>query len=234
MQSSSRVCAFSVVAGCFKSFLLVPVAHASAWTLEKDTGYQSLNVSYENGDFGKNWRQDSYIEYGLTSDWTVVSKVETVWRVLDNYNDRTSGEIGVRREVWVKDALHISAVSSVFVGERLDDQSCGGFGAEVGAALGYSSKLANKPAYAFVETAVGARQGCEHVTTDVVIGVQPAEKWDVQVKAFGEKFPGREFTKLEVGVSRQVGKSFVGAGVRKEISGAFEENSAFMSIWRKF
>ncbi|MFC7290023.1 hypothetical protein [Hirschia litorea] len=220
--------------GCLKALFLSDVAHASAWTLPKNAGYQSLNVGYERGDFGKNWRQDSYLEFGMTDDWTVTGKMETVWRAEANYNDRSSGQIGAKREIWSKDAWHMTAQSTVYVGEKLDDQSCGGFGGEFGVAAGYSQGWKNSKLYGFAEIATGARQGCEHVTVDAVVGYQPDEKWDVQVKAFSEQYPGREFAKLEVGVSRRFGKSYMGVGMRQEMSGAFEENSVFMSIWKQF
>ena len=210
------------------------IAYAGAWVQEKKAGYQSLNVSYEDGDFGRGWRQDSYLEYGLKEDWTVTGKWETVWRQHMGYNDRSSGKVGIRRQFWRRDNWSIVGHSAFFFGEQLDDQSCGGFGGEVGAAIGYSGEFGGKQAYAFTKSAIGARQGCEHATTDLIVGIQPAELWDVQIKTFAEKFPGREFLKMEVGVSRQIKESYVGVGVRKEISGAFEENSAFISIWKKF
>lgn len=217
-----------------KSVFFAQEAMASAWTLDKDAGYQSMNVSYEQGDFGKNWRQDSYLEFGMSKDWTVTGKMETVWREEANYNDRSSGELGLKREIWQHGNWHLSGQTSLFVGEKLDDLACGGLGAEAGVAIGYSGEFSGKPLYAFAETAAGARQGCEHVTVDAVIGMQPQPKWDVQFKAFSEQYPGREFLKMEVGVSRQVGENFLGVGIRKEVSGAFDEESAFMSIWRKF
>lgn len=226
--------AAGVATGSVKALFLSDISHASAWTLPKDTGYQSLNVGYERGDYGDNWRQDSYLEFGMTNDWTVTGKMETVWRAEANYNDRSSGQIGLKREIWQKDAWHVTGQSTVYVGEKLDDEACGGLGAEVGVAAGYSKMWGDTSLYGFVETATGARQGCEHVTVDAVIGYQPDRKWDVQVKAFSEQYPGREFSKLEAGISRKFGDSYIGVGARQEMSGAFEENSVFMSIWRQF
>lgn len=234
MGKKSKSISLGILSGCIKSIVFVQDAVASAWTLEKDTGYQSINVSYERGDFGRNWRQDSYFEAGVTQDWTVTGKVETVWREEANYNDRSSGEAGAKRRLWQSDTLSVAGQTTVFVGEKLDDLSCGGFGAEVGVAVGYSNKIGGRPIYAFSEVATGARQGCEHATLNAVIGFQPTEKWDLQVKAFSEQYPGREFFKLEMDISRKIGKQFVGIGVRNEVSGAFDETSAFMSIWRKF
>ncbi|WP_233355192.1 hypothetical protein [Hirschia maritima] len=226
----------NLIISSFVGFFItdLQIAVAGAWVQEKDAGYQYIGVSYEDGDFGRGWRQDSYIEYGLKENWTVVGKLETVWRQHLNYNDRSSGKIGIRRPIWRRENWSIVGHSAFFVGEQLDDQSCGGFGGEIGGAIGYSGKFNGKPAYAFTNSAIGARQGCEHATTDFVVGIQPTKLWDIQVKAFAEKFPGREFVKMEIGASRKVQKSFVGVGIRKEISGAFEENSAFMSIWKKF
>ncbi len=210
-------------------------AYASPWAQPVHEGYQSVSVARETGEFGETLRQDTYLEYGAFQNWTLSGKFETVWRLnAATLDQRSAGFVRLQREIIHTDQIVVSGIVGALAGERLDDEGCGGFGSEIGASVGHSRELAGASVYAFAEALTGARRDCEHATLDVVVGTQLNDNWTLEVKGFSEQFPGREFIKTELTASRKIGKFALGAGVRREVSGAFDEDSVFMSIFRKF
>ena len=209
-------------------------AWAGAWVHEKSSGYSSLTVQRDEGEFGGAWRSDSYIERGVTDQITVVLKAETLWRDIDAGEDRVDGIGAVRRQIWRRGGMVASGQLGVLLGESLEGPICEGTGTETRGLFGWSGRHGDRSIWINAEAALRNRGGCDRWKVDLAAGYIINEDWRIETKAYSQHGDGPRSLKLEAGIQYDLGDDFLGVAYRREVGKAFEEDSWIVSLSRKF
>ena len=210
------------------------IAHAGAWTHERDAGYSSLDMQRESSEFGSAWRSESYLEFGATDRLTVVTKAETLQRDQDGGEDRLAGLVAVRREFVQVEGLVLSGQLGTLFGESLEGPVCEGVGVESRIMAGWSGATGGRNVWLNAETGFRNQGGCGRWKTDLAAGLDLNDDWRTQAKAYWQSGDGPRSLKVEAGIARRMGEQFIGVSYRREIGGAFEEEGWILSLSRSF
>jgi hypothetical protein len=209
---------------------LAEPAFAGAWTQKAGEQQWIATVSRETGDFGQAWRADDYVEAGFGGGWGLNLKVEGEIRIADTFDDRTAVRAGLQKSFALGDRGSFSVAASWLGGEALDGPECQSDGYEARTALGTSYALGSREGFVNVEAAWRARgENCERGLIEAAAGIEVAQNWSVQVKAWHEEGDGALSAKAEASLIHDFGPIDVGLGWREEISGAFDEKGWIVS-----
>lgn len=209
-------------------------AYAGAWTHEKETGYSSVGVQRDFGEYGDAWRSQSYLEYGATDRLTLVGKAETLWRDADGGDDRVAGLVAARRSFARIEGFVAALQIGVLIGDSLEAPLCEGSGLESRVLAGWSGVLGGAGVWVNAETGFRNQGGCGRWKTDLAAGVELSENWRAEAKAYHQSGDGPRSLKFESGLARRVGDQFLGVSYRSETGGAYEEDSWILTLSRRF
>ena len=209
-------------------------AWAGAWVHEKDAGYASNGLQRDWADHGDSWRTDSYIEGGLGGRWTWVGKAETLWRDADAGDDRLAGMVAFRRLFQQRGGFVASGQMGVLIGESLEAPLCEGVGVDSRVLAGWSGPWKGRSIWVNLESGFRNQGGCGRWKTDLSMGAEIDETWRIEAKAYHQDGDGPTSLKLETGIARKFEDQFIGLSYRREVDGAFEEESWILTLSRHF
>ncbi len=214
----------------------ISTAIAGPWVQGRGQTYQSGSVSRDTGDLGRTWRQDVYLEYGASSDWTVVGKEEALWRDDAGVSDqRTGWQAGMRRQLVQRGGFVASAEASILFGDALEGDLCEGTGAEARLSAGYGGPLGRgRNWYVSGSSAWRERGRCNRIREEIALGADITENWIGVVKAYGEWGDGAESVKMEALIGRRIANIDMSLGYHAEVSGNFDEAGVVLHLARRF
>lgn len=207
---------------------------AGAWVHGDEKGYSSSGFQRDAGEYGDAWRADTYIERGVGENWAVVAKAETLWRDADSGEDRLAGQVAVRRSLFGGGGFVASGQFGVLLGESLEAPLCEGTGTDSRMLAGWSGPVGGKKVWISAETGFRNQGGCGRWKTDLALGIDLDDLWKLEAKAFHQSGDGPRSLKLETGLARKFDDQFIGLSYRREVGGAYEEDSWILTLSQQF
>ena len=247
--------------------LLAPPASAGAWPQDKvkgvliitslfdraDQGFGPDGETVDDGYFYKD-ETSAYLEYGLTSDTTLVSRV--AWQSVerrqgartDSARGLSASELGLRHRVWTSGPDTVSAQAVVLLpgsGENVSNQPLGS-GETAWDVRGLWGHRFGAHHFADLQLAHRWRGGDDlnEARLDLTWGWQPNDDWRVLAQSFSvwsvePARPGRpefEQHKLQLSAGREWGQAQYHLGVAVTPAGrnVINERMVFLAVWRRF
>ena len=194
--------------------------------------YARLATAYEDHNGFSASRSDAYLEYGLTSDWSLSGKFETVDFKTSNVFDSSGYRLTVRRRLWTPGQWSFTAGAGVLEVAAIGGlRGCESFGGEILAGAGRTGKL-RKSSY-FTGITLLHRQhsaGCYTNKMELVLGIVRENGWTNTWQYWMEEGAAGKSAKIELMTSKRLGPLEIGAATRTEISGEFDETAVVLSI----
>lgn len=194
--------------------------------------YARMAVAYEDHNGFSAYRNDAYLEWGLTEDWTVSGKVETVDFSTSNVFDSSGYRLSARRRLWTPGKWSFAAGGGVLDGAAIGGfRGCESFGAEALFGAGRTGEFRESSYFTGV-TALRRQhsEGCYTNKLELVFGIVRPSGWTTTWQYWAEDGAAGESTKIEVMTSKRLGGFELGAATRTEISGNFDETALVLSI----
>lgn len=207
-------------------------ASAAGWVQKKGEVYARFATAYEDHNGFTASRSDLYAEWGLTSDWTLSGKFESVDFSRTNVFDSTGYRLSARRRLWSNEHWSTTAEFSILEGAAIGGfRGCESFGAELNAGIGHSGTLRDRPYYAGLTLIRREHsENCGMNRAEFVFGIQRKSGWSNTFQYWTESGdPGRS-DKIEMMVSRRFGPFELGSATRTEVSGEFDETALVFSL----
>lgn len=185
----------------------------------------------DHGPFSAN-RSDLYAEYGLTDDWTLAGKFETVDFETSNAFDAYGYRLQLRRALWRSDFWSTTAavgyVEGAAIGGRLGCESRGG---EIELGVGHSGLLGEDTYFAGLTLGHRSHESdCQTNRLEFVMGVSDADGFNYTTQYWSERGDNGNSDKVEFMISRNIGPFEAGFATRYEIGGEFEEQAYVFSL----
>ena len=206
---------------------------AAPWVQSKGEAYLSLTTAFEDHSGFTATRIDAYGEYGLSDKWTLTAKYEQVDFSDTNIFDRSGARLTARRSLF-RTGNWVSAVEAgVLEGEAIGGLGgCEETGIEASLGGGWSGEMVRGPYY--IGATLGHRahdSGCSRNRLEVIAGFENLERnLHYTLQLWSERGDGADSDKIDMRVSRRIGRAEIGVGLREEMSGNFEETAAVVSL----
>lgn len=212
---------------------LAGTASAAPWVRDDDGWYARALVAQDTLGDAVGWRADVYGEYGLTEDWTLTAKSESVTYPDYEIFDRDAYRLTLRRKLLEVGHWTLGAEAGPVYGSTSTGfTDCGGFGFETRAGLGYSSAYKGRPYYLFADAAYLHQDGgCERTRVEIGYGSDISPRVFVTQQVWLED--GRataDSVKLENQIGVHLGALDVSLGYREEIGGQFDEHAVLVAL----
>tara|TARA_B100001179_G_scaffold224617_1_gene203549 strand:+ start:367 stop:1029 length:663 start_codon:yes stop_codon:yes gene_type:complete len=213
-------------------FLPVVPAHAGGWVQAKGEAYLRLAAAYEDHEGFYARRTDAYGEWGVTPDWTVSGKIETVDFSTSNVFDSTGYRITARRRLWTPGQWSFTGEAGFLEGAAIGGfRGCENFGGEWNFGVGRSGQLKSGTYFAAATLGQRAHSGnCQTNRAEAVIGLVRPSGWTTTFQYWAEEGDAGRSEKVEFMTSVRLGKIELGSATRTEISGEFEETAFVLSL----
>ena len=241
MRAKASLTLFAVES--FRSCTGFDLAFAGVWNQAHKGGFLSSDTAREISEFGDAWRSASYLEYGVSDDFTLVTKLETLQR--DNSRGGAApvdGQLAVRSTVYHRGNLTASVQAGLLLGENTEVVICRGTGMEARSGLGYSASASGSINW-FVQSEIAWRDrgGCQRWKADLAAGVDFLGLWSLHAKGFYEEDMDADrgpSLKLETRLMRRLGHKptapSLGVAYRREVGGTFEEEAFIVGLSKRF
>lgn len=212
------------------------VASAGPWVQDKGDVFARLSYVEEDHDGFGAVRGDIYGEWGLTDRWTLSGKYERVDFETSNVFDSDGWRITGRRKLWSGKTWVTSAEVGLLEGAALGGfRGCESLGMEVAAGLGWSTQSRFGNFYA--SGTIARRQhseGCFHDRFEGVFGYTLPSSRILTYQLWSERGETDRSDKMEIMMSQRFGVVEPGIGIRREVSGEFEESALVFAISARF
>lgn len=212
-------------------------AEAGPWVQERGNGFGRLAVSSERVEGLDAWRYDSYGEYGLTSNWTITAKAETIRFVGNSDFDADGARISLRRTLWQQKSLRIAAEVGAVHGAAIGGvRGCDQLGGEARLSAGASGRWDGADWFIFADAATRIHaEGCWRDRIEIGAGREIAHNVFLTNQIWLER--GSEESrsdKIETGLLYRARQYDISLAYRQEISGRFEEDGIVIALARRF
>lgn len=205
---------------------------AGPWVQDKNSIYSRLAYAAEDHDGFTAKRGDFYLEWGASERWTLSGKYERVDFDTSEVFDSDGWRISARRRLLQKHGFVASGEFGILEGAALGGfRGCEKQGVELGAGLGWSGETS----IGSIHTGgmVSRREhdgGCYHDRFEGIIGFTGKDNWTRTFQIWSERGEEDRSDKIEFMLSRQFGRFEPGFGLRREVSGEFEESAMVVSL----
>ena len=213
-----------------------PMAAAAPWVQEAEGLYTRVSVAQEEVEGLSGWRWDAYSEYGLTSKWTITSKLEHV-----DYPDASDFSADgwratLRYKVFERGSIKMSLESGLLEGAAIGGSNgCHKLGLEIRSGLAWSGKRQKRETFMFGEVAGRFHEGCERERYEFGIGQQTSKNvWSVTQIWLERGNTNANSDKFQSEILWRRKSADVSFGYRIENGGLFEEESVFVALARQF
>lgn len=175
---------------------------------------------------------DAYLEYGLSDDWTLSGKFETVDFESSNTFDSSGVRLQARRGLWRGDFWSTTAALGYVEGAAIGGfRGCESRGAEVELGAGHSGFFGEDSYYAGLTLGHRSHENnCQTNRLEFVMGVSDADGFNYTTQYWSERGDNGNSDKIEFMVSRQFGAFEFGFASRYEIGGEFSEQAYVFSL----
>lgn len=201
--------------------------------MQSDGGiYSRISLAAEDHNGFSAERLDAYGEWGITADWTLSAKYETVDFSTSNVFDSEGWRVAARRRIWANEKWSSTGEIAILEGAAIGGfRGCDAMGGEISLGVGRTFKLGRYEGYSGLN--VGRREhdgGCYHDRLEAIISLQPQPNvyWTAQL--WSERGEDDRSDKIDLTRSFVFGQFEFGLGVRQEVSGEFDETAAVLSL----
>ncbi|MBA3067368.1 MAG: hypothetical protein FP825_02670 [Hyphomonas sp.] len=212
---------------------LAGTASAAPWVRDDDGWYARALIAHDTLGDAEGWRADAYGEYGLTGDWTLTAKAESVTYPGYETFDREAYRITLRRKLLARGHWALGAEAGPVYGSTSTGfTDCSGLGFEARAGLGYSNARQGRPYYLFADAAyIQQDNGCERARVEIGYGSDLSRHIFLTQQVWLED--GNQ-TADSIKIENQIGVHFdlvdVSLGYREELGGQFDEHAVLVAL----
>ncbi|MEM9669279.1 MAG: hypothetical protein AAF950_10180 [Pseudomonadota bacterium] len=193
----------------------------------------------QNIDAEEALRVETYAEYGLTSEWTVIGQLEGITfpdiAGFDQFAYRLTG----RRRFWQSGPLMLGIEGGLVGGEAIGGLfgGCDSPGGEARLSFGGAGVRGEESRswFFFADAAVREHGNCRRQRLEVGYGYEAIRNWFTINKVFFDRGGGlAQSAKVESTIVRRFGATDLAVGIRQEFGGDFEEFGILISIEHRF
>lgn len=218
----------------FTAASIAGAASAAPWVREEGGWYGRALIANDTLDGAEGWRGDAYAEYGLTGDWTVTAKTETVTYTDFEEFDRDAFRLTLRRKLLERGNWTLGAEAGPIYGSTATGfAGCDGYGFEARGGAGYSgAHKSGQRFYAFADAAyIRQENGCERMRAEFGYGSDLTDRVFVTQQLWIEEGnKSADSIKLENQIGVHFGPLDVSLGYREEYGGQFEERAILVAL----
>lgn len=213
-----------------------PLASAAPWTQEEGGLYTRISLAREEVQGLQGWREDAYVEYGVTQDWTITAKVEAVaYQDAPDFNGQ-GWRVTARRKLYQRGTFNITAEAGLLQGEAIGGRNgCETLGGETRVGAAWSGKWRKRQTYTFAEVAGRFHNGCNRERYEFGFGQQASENlWNVTQVWLERGDTNAKSDKLQSEILWRGDFADYSVGYRNENGGLFREESIFFALAKRF
>jgi hypothetical protein len=218
----------------FTAATLASAASAAPWVRDQAGWHGCALVAHDTLGNANGWRGDLYAQCGLTKDWTVTAKSQSVTYPDYEVFDRDAFRLTLRPKLFTQMNCSAAAESGPIYGSTVAGlYGCEGFGFEARRGLDYSgTNKTGRKFYAFADAAyIREEDGCERVRAESGYGSDLSERVVLTQQLWFEV--GNQSASL-IKIDNQFGMHFhkvdVSVGEREELGGQFDEHAVFIAV----
>ena len=216
--------------------LPLPSAWAAPWIRDDGGWYARTSLTDEKVEGLRGVRRDAYLEYGLTSAWTVTLKGEAVSYDAANGFDGTGWRASARRLLYDGSSVNVSIEFGALEGEAIGGRNgCDQLGAEARAGLSWSGNFREQSTFVFVEGAGRFHNGCDRQRLESGIGIESFPTiWTITQIWLERGSENSVSDKIQTEWLWRSDVADFSIGFRQEVSNTFQEQGAFIAIAKQF
>lgn len=218
------------------SVLPWPLASAAPWVQEESWIYSRSSVSYEQLNENIGWRGDTYIEYGMTKDWTLTGKLETVTYPDSPLEDGEGVRVTVRRSLFRSDQLSVTAEVGALQGSAIGGfLGCDELGLELRGGVARSQKVFGRDTYVFGELIRREHEECRRDRLELGAGMRLSNRlWASSQLWIERRNPIAASDKMQLELLWREQRTDYSLGYRRELGNDFSEEGVFLAVARRF
>lgn len=220
----------------FPLLLPWPEALAAPWVQDEGGLYTRVALASEEVEGLQAQRQDVYAEFGLTADWTVSAKAESIsYDGASDFN-ATGWRTTLRRKLFQARGFTASVEVGALEGAAIGGANgCETLGGEVRTGLAWSGALRERDTYLFAELAGRFHEGCQRERLEVGFGQNlRGQLWGMTQVWVEQGARNAQSSKLQSELIWRGDRLDLSFGYRQEYGGQFEEEGLFVSAARRF
>lgn len=218
------------------SVLPWPLASAAPWVEQEGWIYSRSSLSYEQLNQVAGWRGDIYFEYGMSEDWTVTGKLETVAYPQNPIEDGDGVRVTVRRALFRSDQLSVTAEFGALQGSAIGGfNGCDAPGLELRGGAARTQKVFGRDTYMFGELVRREHEACRRDRLELGAGARLTHRiWASSQIWLERRNPVAASDKVQFELLWRQQRVDYALGYRRELSGDFSEQGVFVAIARRF
>ena len=214
-----------------------PTAAAGPWGQASGDSFARAALSREQIDGASAWRADVYGEYGVSKNWTLIGKAESV-RFPDARDfDASEARLLIQRRIYERRNIVVaSGVGAVYGAAIGGIDTCNSVGIESRASIGTSGTLATSDWY--VSADLSARwhdDGCERRKLDFVFGIEQSESVTFSPQLYIEQSNrGADSAAVQLEWIRHFSVVDVTFAYKYESGEQFEQHASIIAVSKRF
>lgn len=214
-----------------------PLAEAGPWGQVKGDAFARAAYSNEQIDGADAWRVDAYGEYGISSDWTLIAKAESVSFPNAAEFDASEARLVFQRRFIENKYITLAAGGGAVYGAAIGGaEGCDTWGGETRMSAGSSGKLGERDWYASIDlSSRWHSDGCQRNKLDLVAGYKARKNTIVSPQLYVERSNrGADSTAVQIEWIHQLEGFDLTFGYKYESGELFDQQATIIAISKRF